>query len=179
MAHVADDPDLRQRFEREAKTISSLNHPHICTLYDIGQQDGIDYLVMEYLEGETLAARLTKGPLPTDQVLRYATEIADALDKAHRKGITHRDLKPGNIMITKAGTKLLDFGLAKLRDPKTAGLSLSQRPTESASLTAQGVILGTLQYMAPEQLEGTEADARTDIFAFGAVLYEMATGKKA
>ncbi len=106
LAHVADDPDLRQRFEREAKTISSLNHPHICTLYDIGQQDGTDYLVMEYLEGETLAARLTKGPLPTDQVLRYATEIADALDKAHRKGITHRDLKPGNIMITKAGTKV-------------------------------------------------------------------------
>ena len=133
LAHVADDPDLRQRFEREAKTISSLNHPHICTLHDIGQQDGIDYLVMEYLEGETLAARLTKGPLPTDQVLRYATEIADALDKAHRKGITHRDLKPGNIMITKAGTKLLDFGLAKLRDPKTAGLSVSQRPTQSAS----------------------------------------------
>ena len=122
LAHVADDPDLRQRFEREAKTISSLNHPHICTLYDIGQQDGIDFLVMEYLEGETLAARLTKGPLPLDQVLRYATEIADALDKAHRKGITHRDLKPGNIMITKAGTKLLDFGLAKLR---TASIRLA------------------------------------------------------
>ena len=171
LAHVADDPDLRQRFEREAKTISSLNHPHICTLHDIGQQDGIDYLVMEYLEGETLAARLTKGPLPTDQVLRYATEIADALDKAHRKGITHRDLKPGNIMITKAGTKLLDFGLAKLRDPKTAGLSVSQRPTQSASLTGEGT-------MAPEQLEGAEADARTDIFAFGALVYEMATGKK-
>ena len=179
LAHVADDPDLRQRFEREAKTISSLNHPHICTLHDIGQQDGIDFLVMEYLEGETLAARLTKGPLPTDQVLRYATEIADALDKAHRKGITHRDLKPGNVMITKAGTKLLDFGLAKLRDPKTAGLSVSQRPTGSASLTGEGTILGTLQYMAPEQLEGREADARTDIFAFGAVLYEMATGRKA
>ena len=179
LAHVADDPDLRQRFEREAKTISILNHPHICTLHDIGQQDGVDYLVMEYLEGETLAARLTKGPLPTDQVLRYATEIADALDKAHRKGITHRDLKPGNIMITKAGTKLLDFGLAKLRDPKTAGLSVSQRPTQSASLTGEGKILGTLQYMAPEQLEGKEADHRTDIFAFGAVLYEMATGRKA
>ena len=179
LAHVADDPDLRQRFEREAKTISSLNHPHICTLHDIGQQDGIDYLVMEYLEGETLAQRLTKGPLPLDQVLRYATEIADALDKAHRKGITHRDLKPGNIMLTKAGTKLLDFGLAKLRDPKTAGLSLSQRPTQSASLTGEGKILGTLQYMAPEQLEGKDADARTDIFAFGAILYEMTTGRKA
>ena len=177
--HVADHPDLRQRFEREAKTISSLNHPHICTLHDIGQQDGTDFLVMEYLEGETLAARLTKGPLPTDQMLRYATEIADALDKAHRKGITHRDLKPGNVMITKAGTKLLDFGLAKLRDPKTTGLSVSQRPTGSASLTGEGTILGTLQYMAPEQLEGRDADARTDIFAFGAMVYEMATGRKA
>ncbi len=179
LAHVADDPDLRQRFEREAKTISSLNHPHICTLYDIGQQDGIDYLVMEYLEGETLAARLTKGPLPTEQVLRYATEIADALDKAHRKGITHRDLKPGNIMITKAGTKLLDFGLAKLKQPAAGAGGMSAVPTLSAGLTMQGTILGTLQYMAPEQLEGTEADARTDIFALGAVLYEMATGKKA
>ena len=179
LAQGADDPDLRQRFEREAKTISSLNHPHICTLYDIGQQDRIDYLVMEYLEGETLAQRLTKGALPLDQALRYAVEIADALDKAHRKGITHRDLKPGNIMLTKAGTKLLDFGLAKLRDPKTAGLNLSQRPTESASLTGEGKILGTLQYMAPEQLEGKEADHRTDIFAFGATVYEMATGKKA
>ena len=179
LAHVADDPDLRQRFEREAKTISSLNHPHICTLYDIGQQDGVDYLVMEYLEGETLAARLTRGPLPTDQVLRYATEIADALDKAHRKGITHRDLKPGNIMITKAGTKLLDFGLAKLKQPAAGAGGMSAVPTLSAGLTMQGTILGTLQYMAPEQLEGTEADARTDIFAFGAVVYEMATGKKA
>ena len=179
LAHVADDPDLRQRFEREAKTISSLNHPHICTLHDIGQQDGVDYLVMEYLEGETLAARLTKGPLPTDLVLRYATEIADALDKAHRKGITHRDLKPANIMITKAGTKLLDFGLAKLKQPAAGAGGMSAVPTLSAGLTMQGTILGTLQYMAPEQLEGTEADARTDIFAFGAVLYEMATGRKA
>ena len=180
LAHVADDPDLRQRFEREAKTISSLNHPHICTLHDIGQQDGIDYLVMEYLEGETLAARLTKGALPTDQVLRYATEIADALDKAHRKGITHRDLKPGNIMITKAGTKLLDFDLAKLKQPAAGAGGMTAVPTLSAAgLTMQGTILGTLQYMAPEQLEGTEADARTDIFAFGAVVYEMATGKKA
>ena len=178
-AHVADDPDLRQRFEREAKTISSLNHPHICTLYDIGQQDGTDFLVMEYLDGETLAARLTRGPLPTDQVLRYATEIADALDKAHRQGITHRDLKPGNIMITKAGTKLLDFGLAKLKQPVAGAGGMSAMPTLSAGLTMQGTILGTLQYMAPEQLDGKDADARTDIFAFGAILYEMATGKKA
>ena len=179
LAHVADDPDLKQRFEREAKTISSLNHPHICTLHDIGEQDGIDYLVMEYLEGETLAARLTKGALPLDQALRYGVEIADALDKAHRKGITHRDLKPGNIMITKAGTKLLDFGLAKLREPKAAVISPSERETRRASLTGEGTILGTLQYMAPEQLEGKDADARTDIFAFGSIVYEMITGKEA
>ena len=179
LAHVADDPDLRQRFEREAKTLAALSHPHICPVFDVGQQDGIDFLVMEYLEGETLAQRLTKGALPLDQALRYAVEIADALDKAHHKGIVHRDLKPGNIMITKAGTKLLDFGLAKLRDPKTAGLSLSQRPTQSASLTGEGKILGTLPYMAPAQLEGKDADARTDIFAFGALVYEMATGETA
>ena len=181
LAHVADDPDLRQRFEREAKTISSLNHPHICTLYDIGQQDGTDYLVMEYLEGETLAARLTKGPLPTDQALRYAIEMADALDKAHRQGITHRDLKPGNIMITKAGTKLLDFGLAKLRRPKSTDkpISSSATTTRATGLTVKGLILGTPQYMSPEQLHGEEADARSDIFAFGAIVYEMVTGRKA
>ena len=175
--HVASDPDLKQRFEREAKTISSLNHPHICTLYDIGTQDGIDFLVMEYLEGGTLAHRLEKGALPLDQALKIAVEIADALDKAHRQGITHRDLKPGNIMLTKAGAKLLDFGLAKLK-PTGIGTD-SALPTMSAGLTAEGAILGTLQYMAPEQLEGKEADARTDIFAFGAVVYEMATGQKA
>jgi eukaryotic-like serine/threonine-protein kinase len=177
--HLADRAELRERFEREAKTISSLNHPHICTLYDVGQQDGTHYLVMEYLEGETLAQRLTKGPLPLDQVLRYAIEIADALDKAHRKGMTHRDLKPGNIMLTKSGAKLLDFGLAKL----TQGASLpaapiSQLPTVKEAITAEGTILETLQYMAPEQVEGKEADTRTDIFAFGVVVYEMATGKK-
>jgi serine/threonine protein kinase len=176
--HLADRPELRERFEREARTVASLNHPHICTLYDVGHQNGIDYLVMEYLEGETLAERLKKGPLPLTQVLQYAIEIADALDKAHRKGITHRDLKPGNIMLTKSGTKLLDFGLAKLKASTTAD-SLSQLPTANDSITAQGTILGTLQYMAPEQLEGGEVDARTDIFAFGVVVYEMATGKKA
>ena len=178
--HLADSPELRERFEREARTIASLNHPHICTLYDIGHQDGTDFLVMEYLEGETLAQRLMKGPLPLDQVLKYAIEIADALDKAHRKGATHRDLKPGNIMLTKSGTKLLDFGLAKLKqevDP--AASPLSQLPTAPHAITAQGAILGTLQCMAPEQLEGTEVDARTDIFAFGVLVYEMATGKKA
>ena len=179
-AHLADSPELRERFEREARTIASLNHPHICTLHDIGHQDGTDFLVMEYLEGETLAQRLVKGPLPLDQVLHYAIEIADALDKAHRKGITHRDLKPGNIMLTKSGTKLLDFGLAKLKqEVAPANVHLSQLPTANEPLTAQGTIVGTLQYMAPEQLEGKEVDARTDIFAFGAVVYEMTTGKRA
>src|SRR6267154_1268886 len=177
--HLADRSELRERFEREARTIASLNHPHICTLYDTGQQDGIDYLVMEYLEGETLAHRLLKGSLPLEQVLQYAIEIADALDKAHRKGVTHRDLKPGNIMLTKSGSKLLDFGLAKLRQDAAPATPLSQLPTANDAITAQGTILGTVQYMAPEQLEAKEADARTDIFAFGAVVYEMATGKKA
>jgi Tol biopolymer transport system component len=179
-AHLADRAELRERFDREAKTIASLNHPHICTLYDTGHQDGIDFLVMEYLEGETLAQRLLKGALPLEQVLQYAIEISDALDKAHRKGVTHRDLKPGNIMLTKTGTKLLDFGLAKLKqEASPANVPLSDLPTAKDPLTAQGTILGTLQYMAPEQLEGKEVDARTDIFAFGAVVYEIATGKRA
>jgi eukaryotic-like serine/threonine-protein kinase len=177
-SHLAERAELRERFDREARTVASLNHPHICVLHDIGQQDGTDFLVIEYLEGETVAERLKKGPLPLDQVLQYAIEISDALDKAHRKGITHRDLKPGNIMLTKSGTKLLDFGLAKLKASPTAS-PLSQLPTASDTITAQGTILGTLQYMAPEQLEGKEVDARTDIFAFGTIVYEMATGKKA
>jgi Tol biopolymer transport system component/tRNA A-37 threonylcarbamoyl transferase component Bud32 len=178
--HLADRSQLRERFEREARTIASLNHPHICVLHDIGQQDGIDFLVMEYLEGETLAQRLLKGSLPLEQVLQYAIEISDALDKAHRKGVTHRDLKPGNIMLTKSGTKLLDFGLAKLKqEVAPANVQLSQLPTADEPLTAKGTIVGTLQYMAPEQLEGKEVDARTDIFAFGAVVYEMATRKRA
>src|ERR1700736_3757511 len=177
--HLADRSELRERFEREARTIASLNHPHICVLFDIGQQDGIEFLVMEYLEGETLAQRLLKGPLPLEQVLQYAIEIADALDKAHRRGVTHRDLKPGNIMLTMSGSKLLDFGLAKLRQDAAPATPFSQLSTGKDPITAQGTILGTLQYMAPEQLEGKEADARTDIFAFGVVVYEMATGKKA
>ena len=177
--HLADRAELRERFEREAKTIASLNHPHICVLHDIGQQDGIDYLVMEYLEGETLAQRLQKGALPLEQVLQYAIEIADALDKAHRKGITHRDLKPGNIMPTKTGTKLLDFGLAKLKQDVAPATPESQLATMKGGVTGEGTILGTLQYMAPEQVEAKEVDARTDIFAFGVVVYEMATGKKA
>ena len=178
--HVAADPDLKQRFEREAKTISSLNHPHICTLYDIGSQDGIDFLVMEYLDGETLAQRLEKGALPLDQALQIAIDIADALDKAHRQGIVHRDLKPGNIMLTKAGAKLLDFGLAKLRKPGEAGAEVfSGATTQSGPLTGRGTLVGTLPYMAPEQVEGKEVDARTDIFAFGAVVYELVTGQRA
>jgi eukaryotic-like serine/threonine-protein kinase len=178
--HVATDPELKQRFEREAKALAALNHPHICHIHDVGNQDGIDFLVMEHLEGETLAERLGKGALPLDQALRIAIEIADALDKAHRKGIVHRDLKPGNVMLTKGGAKLLDFGLAKLRPTgPTGSVNVSATPTVSSPLTRAGSILGTFQYMAPEQLEGQEADARTDIFAFGAVVYEMVTGKRA
>jgi serine/threonine protein kinase len=179
--HLASDPAARERFEREARAVSSLNHPHICTLHDVGHQEGVDYLVMEYLEGQTLAARLERGPLPLDELLRYAIEIADALDRAHRQGLIHRDLKPGNIMLTKTGAKLLDFGLAKLRpaDPAGAVPGSSALLTQRADLTAEGTIVGTLQYMAPEQLEGKDADARTDIFSFGAVLYEMITVKKA
>ena len=176
-AHLSASADSRQRFEREAKTISQLSHPHICALYDVGNQDGVEFLVMEYLEGETLSDRLLKGALPFEQVLRYGIEIADALDKAHRQRIVHRDLKPGNVMITKSGVKLLDFGLAKAMFTEPARpTSLTALPT---ALTQEGTILGTVQYMAPEQLEGTESDGRTDIFAFGCVLYEMATGRKA
>ncbi|MCH9031668.1 MAG: serine/threonine-protein kinase, partial [candidate division Zixibacteria bacterium] len=175
---IAGTPDLKQRFEREAKAISSLNHPNICTLYDIGVEDGIDYLVMEFIEGETLATRLEKGPLPAEELLRVAMQIADALDKAHRQGLIHRDLKPGNVMLTKDGAKLLDFGLAKIQ--VTGGVIEGvSGVTRTTPLTGVGTIIGTLQYMAPEQLEGAEADARSDIFAFGALLYEMATGKRA
>ena len=177
--HLSASAEVRQRFEREARTISSLSHPHICALYDVGNQDGTEYLVMEFLEGETLAERLLKGALPGEQVLRYGIETADALDKAHRQVIVHRDLKPGNIMLTKSGVKLLDFGLAKAVQPPSPSSSGSVLPTRAADLTQEGTILGTFQYMAPEQLEGKEADARTDIFAFGTVLYEMATGRKA
>ena len=177
--HLSKDEEARQRFEREAKTISSLSHPHICSLYDVGSQDGVEYLVMEYLEGETLTDRLGKGLLPAEQLLRFAIEIADALEKAHRQGIIHRDLKPANVMLTKSGVKLLDFGLAKAVAPAKPDSALTALPTVTPNLTQAGTILGTFQYMAPEQLEGKEADARTDIFAFGAVLYEMATGRKA
>jgi eukaryotic-like serine/threonine-protein kinase len=177
----ANNPEVRQRFEREARAISSLNHPNICTLYDVGHQDGIDYLVMEYLEGEVLASRLAKGALPVDQVLKTGTQIAEALEKAHRQGIVHRDLKPGNIMLTKTGAKLLDFGLAKPQAGLAAsGMTATITATGPASpITQQGTLVGTFQYMSPEQVEGREADARSDIFALGAVLYEMATGKRA
>ena len=177
--HVAHDPEVRQRFEREARTLAALSHPHICPVFDVGQQDGVDFLVMEYLEGETLAQKIVKQPLPLDQCFRIGIQIADALDKAHRKGIVHRDVKPGNIMLTRSGAKLLDFGLAKLHPATTTVAGLSVAKTVSTPMTGQGMILGTLHYMAPEQVEGQEADARSDLFAFGAVLYEMATGKKA
>src|SRR5499425_275930 len=174
-AQVSKDPTRKQRFEREAKTISSLNHPHICVLHDVGHQDGIDYLVMECVEGETLAKRLEKGPLPLEQVLKYGAQIADALDKAHRAGIVHRDLKPGNIMLTPSGAKLLDFGLAKPVAAPVSGMTL----TATTPVTQEGTIAGTYQYMSPEQVEGKELDGRSDIFSMGAVLYEMLTCQRA
>jgi eukaryotic-like serine/threonine-protein kinase len=177
-AHLSNDPVRKQRFEREAKTISSLNHPHICVLYDVGHQDGTDYLVMECVEGETLAKRLEKGPLPLEQVLKYGAQIADALDKAHRSGVVHRDFKPGNVMLTPSGAKLLDFGLAKPAAPVLAGVTLTAAAPRSP-MTEEGMIVGTFQYMSPEQVEGKEVDGRSDIFSLGAVLYEMLTGKKA
>ena len=176
--HVASDRELKQRFELEAKALAALSHPHICPVFDVGSQNGIDFLVMEYLEGQTLEQRLKKGALPLDQVLPIAIQTADALAAAHRAGIIHRDLKPGNVMLTKSGARLLDFGLAKTSAPAVVG-SLSMLPTTSPNLTAQGAMVGTFQYMAPEQVEGQEADPRTDIFAFGAMLYETVTGKHA
>ena len=178
-AHLSSDLVRRQRFEREAKSISSLNHPHICVLHDIGHQDGIDYLVMECVEGETLAKRLEKGALPLELVLKYGAQIADALDKAHRSGITHRDLKPGNIMVSAAGAKLLDFGLAKPAAPLVNGATLTAAATQTRPVTAEGTIVGTFQYMSPEQIEGKELDGRSDIFSLGSVLYEMLTGLRA
>jgi len=171
----ASNPQLISRFEREAKTISQLNHPHICTLHDVGQHEGIHYLVMELVEGETLAARLARGPLPLPDVIRYGSQIAAALHRAHTAGIIHRDLKPGNVMLTKSGAKLLDFGLAR----PTVAPALDDALTAHAPVTSQGMILGTLPYMAPEQLQGAAVDARADIFALGAVLYEMITGRRA
>ena len=173
---LAPTAEVRARFEREARTISQLNHPRICTLHDIGHQDGMDYLVMELLEGETLADRLRRGPLPVAETLALGAQIAEGLDAAHRKGIVHRDLKPGNVMLTKAGVKLMDFGLARASVSPVAGAE-ADSPTMSRPLTEKGTLVGTFQYMAPEQLEGKEADARSDTWALGCVLYEMATGK--
>ena len=180
----AANPDRRARFEREARAIASLNHPHICALHDVGAcpdprtGDPLLFLVMEYIEGQTLAERLSSGPLPASDVVRYAAELADALAHAHRRGIVHRDLKPGNVMLTKAGTKLLDFGLSKLQP--SAGLTgLSTASSGNELLTSAGTMLGTYPYMAPEQLAGQEADARSDIFALGAIIHEMATGRRA
>ncbi len=178
-AHLSDDTVRRQRFEREAKAVSGLNHPHICTLYDIGRQGGVDFIVMEYVEGVTLAARLEKGPLPTTEVLEYGIQLASALDKAHRNGVTHRDLKPGNIMLTKSGVKLLDFGLAKAAPPLAAGETLTNAAAQAHPVTREGAVVGTVPYMSPEQVEGKEVDARSDIFSLGAVLYEMVTGGRA
>jgi serine/threonine protein kinase/Tol biopolymer transport system component len=189
-AHLSADPDLRQRMEREARAISSLNHPHICTLHDIGSQDGIDFLVMEHLEGETLADRLQRGALPLDEVLKIGIQIAEALDKAHQRGIVHRDLKPANVMLTKNGPKLMDFGLAKPLlgvgsaasnplTPSTPTMSVAALAGPSSPLTQKGMVVGTFQYMAPEVLQGADADARSDIFSFGCVLYEMVTGRRA
>jgi eukaryotic-like serine/threonine-protein kinase len=188
-SHLSSSPELKQRMEREARAISSLNHPHICHLYDIGSQDGTDYLVMEFLEGETLAEKLRKGALPLHEVLKIGIAVAGALAFAHRSGIVHRDLKPGNIMLTQGGAKLMDFGLAKSLSPQNAATgsgaapSFTAMPTMSgpsplSPLTTAGSVIGTIQYMSPEQIEGKEADARSDIFALGAVLYEMVTGKR-
>src|ERR1700684_1556393 len=175
--HLAENSEAKQRFEREERAVSSLSHVNICALFDVGSQNGADYLVMEYLEGETLAKRLEKGPLKMEEVQRIGIEIAEALEKAHRQGVVHRDLKPANVMLTKAGAKLMDFGLAK--DEEILQGDPGASPTMSRPLTVQGTILGTMQYMSPEQLEGKPADARSDIFSFGAILYEMATGRKA
>jgi serine/threonine protein kinase len=181
-SHLSEHPEVKQRFDREAKTISSLQHPHICSLFDVGHENGTDFLVMEYIEGDTLAKRLEGGALPTEDLMNFGNQIAEALEAAHRAGVVHRDLKPGNIMLTRSGVKLLDFGLAKTAEAVNTQSSVTQLATEQHSgdpLTAEGTILGTFQYMAPEQLEGKEADVRSDIFALGAVLYEMATGRKA
>ena len=176
-AALTADPDARQRLDREAKAVAALSHPHICALFDIGHQDGTDFLVMEFLEGETLAERLTRGKLPLDEALRTGIQIADALGTAHKAGIIHRDLKPGNIMLTTRGATLLDFGLAK-PPPVALSAGVTQVATQQP-LTGAGTLVGTLQYMAPEQLQGLPADARTDVFAFGCVLYEMVTGRRA
>ena len=185
-SHLSESTEARARFEREARVISGLNHPHICVLHDLGRQGEVDYLVMELVEGESLAERIARGPLPAAEVLRLGAEIADALDRAHRSGIVHRDLKPGNVMLSRSGAKLMDFGLAResrlrgvLSTPGSGPGAVSQSPTVAAPLTAEGAFVGTSYYMSPEQLEGREADARSDLWALGCVLYEMVTGRRA
>ena len=182
-SRLSEDPEAKERFDREARTISSLNHPNICTLHDVGHQDGVDYLVMEYLAGETLASRLNKGALAPDQVLKYGIEICEGLEMAHRTGVVHRDLKPGNIMLTQTGVKLMDFGLAKslpAHASATASLTVTgSSPAANSPVTEKGMVIGTFQYMSPEQVQGKEVDGRSDIFSLGAVLYEMVTGKRA
>src|SRR3984885_1547764 len=186
-SHLSSNTDLKQRFEREAKAISSLNHPRICTLHDVGHQDDIDFLVMECLEGESLAERLRKWPLSLKELLKIGIEVCEALEAAQKAGIVHRDLKPANIMLTKNGAKLMDFGLAKptatgpgssASAPLLSAAKTMSEATPLSPLTSVGMVIGTIQYMAPEQIEGKEADARSDLFALGAVLYEMATGKR-
>ena len=182
--HVLSDPALRARFEREARTLSSLDHPSICTLFDVGREGDVEYLVMQYLDGETLAARLGRGPLPLDEALRYAVDIAAALDRAHRAGVLHRDIKPGNVMLARTAgrdtaAKLLDFGLAKTLETGTLGVTEAVEQTATSPLTGRGTIVGTMLYMSPEQLEGRDLDGRSDIFSFGAVLYEMITRRRA
>src|SRR5258708_39034282 len=177
-AHLHSNPMLRERFQREAKAISALNHPHICALYDIGHEQGMDFLVMEHLEGETLAERVQRGPLPLPQVMKIGAQIAGALERAHAQGIVHRDLKPSNVMLTPGGAKLLGFGLAKLQEPVSAHDDTTVIPT-GQPLTAGGAVMGTLNHRPPEPLEGRVVDARSDIFALGLLLYEMATGKRA
>jgi eukaryotic-like serine/threonine-protein kinase len=176
---MSADSERKQRFQREAKTISSLNHPNICTLYDVGSQDGLDYLVMECVEGETLAKRLEKGPLPIEEVLKYAVQIASALDAAHRNGVVHRDVKPGNVMLTRTGAKLLDFGVAKPAAALMSGVTLTSAAPAQSPVTQEGIIVGTFQYMSPEQIQGKDLDGRSDIFSFGAMLYEMLAGQPA
>jgi len=184
-AHLSESAEARARFEREARVVSGLNHPHICVLHDLGRDNGVDYLVMELVEGDSLAQRIARGPLPVAEVLRIGAEIADALDRAHRAGVVHRDLKPSNVMLSKSGAKLMDFGLARekrvgiLRPSASDPGSLSQSPTMASPLTSAGAFVGTSHYMAPEHLEGREIDARSDLWALGCVLYEMATGRRA
>ena len=187
--HLSESPEAKERFDREARAISALNHARICTLYDVGHQDGTDFLIMEYLEGESLADRLRKGALPLKETLKIGIDVCDALEAAHRNGIVHRDLKPGNIMLTPSGAKLMDFGLAKPLAVAAASSRAGSAPSFTAvataigsspisPLTSAGTVVGTIQYMSPEQIEGKEADARSDIFALGSVLYEMASGKR-